>query len=263
MDIDLPILTFGNIAKRDLRGTPHPVAEPRQHTRRGDRLADPGPRQGDRRRRQLRLFVAGRVASPLPRDLGLHRRDVLRPRPPAGLSRASRTRHPDLPVARAACRTRTGRISNPAYDASKGIVFDTGQVLHGLVRGFEETGDAEILAAAEKAADWLTTVADGEKRWTRNTHNGIPHVYNTRSAWALLRLHKHRPTAATRSRRPREPRLGALARAQRLLRAERLRGRHRRPSPTRSPTRSGASWNRAGSWETTATSRPPRTAPGG
>ena len=67
--------------------------------------------------------------------------------------------------------------------------------MHGLVRGFEETGDAEILRAAEKAADWLTTVADGEKRWTRNTHNGIPHVYNTRSAWALLRLHKHRPTA--------------------------------------------------------------------
>ena len=88
-----------------------------------------------------------------------------------------------------------GSISNPAFDASKGIVFDTGQVLHGLVRGFEETGDAEILRAAEKAADWLTTVADGEKRWTRSTHNGIPHVYNTRSAWALLRLHKHRPTA--------------------------------------------------------------------
>ena len=29
--MDLPILTFGNIAKRDLLGTPHPVQEPRRH----------------------------------------------------------------------------------------------------------------------------------------------------------------------------------------------------------------------------------------
>src|SRR6185503_6351960 len=88
-----------------------------------------------------------------------------------------------------------GSISNPAYDAARGIVFDTGMVLHGLVRGFQETGDARLLGAAEKAADWLTTVADAQRRWTRFEHNDTPHVYNTRTAWALARLHQLRPSA--------------------------------------------------------------------
>jgi hypothetical protein len=193
MDIDLPILTFANIARRDLQGAPHPVAEPERHTeaaigwltRAHDKGTDGGVSYGYSLRGGWRppyRETSGYIAETffdLAHQLGSgeHRERAIR-------------------ICRWLCRVQNpdGGISNPAYDASKAIVFDTGQVLHGLVRGFEETGDGEILRAAEKAADWLTTVADGEKRWTRNTHNGIPHVYNTRSAWALLRLHKHRPT---------------------------------------------------------------------
>jgi len=78
-----------------------------------------------------------------------------------------------------------GSIANPRY-GDGGIVFDTGQVLEGFTRAYRETGDARFSDAAERAAAWLVRVADGEGRWTRNTFRGIPHVYNTRTAWPLL-----------------------------------------------------------------------------
>ncbi len=80
-----------------------------------------------------------------------------------------------------------GSFCNPRYGRG-GIVFDTGQVLFGLVRGHEETGRADFLDAARRAAAWLAQVADADGRWTRHEHRGVPHVYNTRTAWALLRL---------------------------------------------------------------------------
>ena len=86
-----------------------------------------------------------------------------------------------------------GSFSNPRF-SSGGIVFDTGQDLFGLVRGYRETKDKRILASAERAADWLVNVADSEGRWTKSVHNGIPHVYNSRVAWALLQLHAESPT---------------------------------------------------------------------
>lgn len=85
-----------------------------------------------------------------------------------------------------------GSIANTRY-GSGGIVFDTGQVLQGLVHAFEETQDPQFLQAASAAGDWLVRVADEQGRWTRNTHNGIPHVYNSRVAWILLKLHMLSP----------------------------------------------------------------------
>lgn len=85
-----------------------------------------------------------------------------------------------------------GSFSNPQY-GQEGIVFDTGQVLFGLVRAAEETGEAAFLEGAQRAADWLVRIADQDGRWTRNEHLGTPHVYNTRTAWALLRLNQSQP----------------------------------------------------------------------
>ena len=87
-----------------------------------------------------------------------------------------------------------GSFSNPRY-GNEGIVFDTGQVLFGLVRAAEETGEEVFLRAAQRAADWLVTIADKNDCWTRNEHLGVPHVYNTRTAWALLRLNQLAPSA--------------------------------------------------------------------
>jgi len=80
-----------------------------------------------------------------------------------------------------------GSYANPRY-GPEGIVFDTGQVLFGLVRGWQHGGDPQVLAAARRAAQWLCGIADERLRWTRHEHLGTPHVYNTRTAWALLEL---------------------------------------------------------------------------
>ncbi|MBC8069600.1 MAG: hypothetical protein IAG13_14780, partial [Deltaproteobacteria bacterium] len=86
-----------------------------------------------------------------------------------------------------------GSFGNPSIGVRKGIVFDTGQDLFGLVRGNQETEERALLGAARRAGRWLVDIADASGRWTRSTHNGIPHVYNTRTAWALLELHRLEP----------------------------------------------------------------------
>ena len=91
-------------------------------------------------------------------------------------------------------QNRDGSFSNPRY-GDDGIVFDTGQVLFGLVRGYEATRDAALLDSARRAAHWLTSIADDRGLWTRNEHLGHPHVYNTRTAWALLRMNEIEPDA--------------------------------------------------------------------
>ncbi len=78
-----------------------------------------------------------------------------------------------------------GSFSNPRY-GERGIVFDTGQDLFGLVRAYKETGEAVFREGALRAADWLVQIADDEGRWTRSEHLNTPHVYNARTAWALL-----------------------------------------------------------------------------
>ncbi len=73
------------------------------------------------------------------------------------------------------------------------IVFDTGQIVHGLVRAFEETDDARYLEAARRAGDWLAEVQEPEGSWSRFDYRQEPHSYSARVAWALLRLYEVAP----------------------------------------------------------------------
>ena len=90
------------------------------------------------------------------------------------------------------CRVQNpdGSFSNHRISGHQGIVFDTGQDLFGLIRAWRETGQDRYRAAAQSAADWLVAVADSDGLWTRNTFNAIPHVYNSRTAWALLQWYE-------------------------------------------------------------------------
>jgi uncharacterized protein YyaL (SSP411 family) len=71
------------------------------------------------------------------------------------------------------------------------IVFNTGQILFGLVAAHEATGDERFLAAARRAGDWLVSVQDADGAWRRFDYRGAVHSYNTRSAWALVELGLH------------------------------------------------------------------------
>ena len=70
---------------------------------------------------------------------------------------------------------------------SSPVIFNTGQIMHGMNCGYSELKRNECLEAAVKAGYWLMEKQDGDGCWRRSTHNGIPHTYNTRAAWALLR----------------------------------------------------------------------------
>ena len=71
-------------------------------------------------------------------------------------------------------------------DASRPpVIFNTGQIMHGLTAGYLQLGRRECLEAAVRAGWWLSRQQDSDGCFRRFEHNGVPHVYNTRAVWAL------------------------------------------------------------------------------
>ena len=70
------------------------------------------------------------------------------------------------------------------------IVFNTGQAILGWVQLYGATGDDRFLDAARAAADWLLGIQDEDGKWSRCTHENVPHAYHSRVAWALLEVHE-------------------------------------------------------------------------
>lgn len=70
---------------------------------------------------------------------------------------------------------------------SRPVIFNTGQIMHGLIAGQQELGRNDCLDAAVRAARWMLDKQDPDGCWRRSVHNDIPHTYNSRAAWALLR----------------------------------------------------------------------------
>lgn len=70
------------------------------------------------------------------------------------------------------------------------IVFNTGQVIFGLCRAYEETKEDKYRRAVEKASDWLVSVMDYDGCWRKNEYLNHIHTYNTRTAWSLLYANK-------------------------------------------------------------------------
>ncbi len=59
------------------------------------------------------------------------------------------------------------------------IVFNTGQVLRGLLRTHAETGEERYLHSAVRGADWLVDVQDHDGSWTRQNYRGMKRVYDS------------------------------------------------------------------------------------
>jgi hypothetical protein len=69
---------------------------------------------------------------------------------------------------------------------SRPVIFNTGQIMHGMVSGYLSLGRPECLEAALRAGGWLLREQDADGCYRRSEHNGVPHVYNTRAIWALV-----------------------------------------------------------------------------
>jgi hypothetical protein len=68
-------------------------------------------------------------------------------------------------------------------------VFNTGQILQGLVRAHSETNRPETLQAAVAAGDWLITIQRPDGSWSgQGAYQGVAHTYYSMVAWALAEL---------------------------------------------------------------------------
>ena len=59
------------------------------------------------------------------------------------------------------------------------VVFNTGQVIRGLLEVYKETNDKKYLDSAAKACDWLCSIQEGEGYWQKFAFRGVPRVYDS------------------------------------------------------------------------------------
>jgi len=69
---------------------------------------------------------------------------------------------------------------------SRPVIFNTGQIMHGMIAGYTQLGREECLQAAIRAGHWLARHQGEDGCWLRFEHHDTPHVYNTRASWPLL-----------------------------------------------------------------------------
>ena len=71
-------------------------------------------------------------------------------------------------------------------------VFNTGQILHGLVRAVAEMNRPQILETAVLAADWLIEVQQADGSWSGPVaYQNTAHTYYSMVAWAIAELSEH------------------------------------------------------------------------
>ena len=81
---------------------------------------------------------------------------------------------------------RSGRAVGPDARPS---VFNTGQILQGLVRAHSETRNAKILERAVAAGDWLAAIQQPDGSWAREAaYQGAAHTYYSMVSWSLAQL---------------------------------------------------------------------------
>ncbi len=67
------------------------------------------------------------------------------------------------------------------------VIFNVGQIMHGMMAGHRELGRKDCLDSAVRAGRWMARQQDPDGCWRRFEHNDVPHVYNTRATWAMVR----------------------------------------------------------------------------
>ena len=80
-------------------------------------------------------------------------------------------------------------MGGTADETPSPAVFNTGQVMLGWTRAFEETGDEKYRNALIRAAEYLVSVQDDDGAWRRGNSRFIrvqATTYNSRVGWALL-----------------------------------------------------------------------------
>jgi hypothetical protein len=74
-------------------------------------------------------------------------------------------------------------------DGQPTVVFNTGQVIRGLLRAFDETAAGRYLDGAVRAADWIVANQDEDGSWTRANFKGMKRVYDAYVSAPLANLY--------------------------------------------------------------------------
>lgn len=78
----------------------------------------------------------------------------------------------------------SGFVDQPPIPA----VFNTGQVIDGLVAGYAWFKDPRYLDVALKGGRWLVAQQERDGAWRRHVYQNNPNCYSTRVAWPMLML---------------------------------------------------------------------------
>lgn len=73
-------------------------------------------------------------------------------------------------------------------DGQPMVVFNTGQVLRGLMRSHEETGESRYLDAAVRGGHWIVKMQEADGSWARANFKGMRRVYDSYVAAPLALL---------------------------------------------------------------------------
>lgn len=73
-------------------------------------------------------------------------------------------------------------------DGQPTIVFNSGQVLRGLIRTYKETNDEKYLRSAIMGADWIVGNQDPDGSWTSSNYKKMKRVYDTYVTTPLAEL---------------------------------------------------------------------------
>jgi hypothetical protein len=73
-----------------------------------------------------------------------------------------------------------------AEPGSEPVIFNQGQIMHGMMAGYLQQNRHECLESAVRGGHWLARHQDPDGSWRTFEHHGVPHTYNTRGTWALL-----------------------------------------------------------------------------
>lgn len=80
-------------------------------------------------------------------------------------------------------------------------VFNTGQILRGLMAAYKETTDDKYLGSIERGCDWLCSVQDSQGLWGANSYLSMVRVYDSYvdtpllMAYSILKKEEYKETA--------------------------------------------------------------------
>lgn len=75
-------------------------------------------------------------------------------------------------------------------DRKEETVFNTGQVIRGLVVAYQHSRADRYLAGAVRGCDWLCSIQDADGAWRRYTFLGLVRVYDSYVSFPLLMAHE-------------------------------------------------------------------------